>query len=130
MTQKINSLVSPIKHGQPEQVLDKLGEMLSTILDKRAEQGQLLADLWQRYLMDCNRHGVKPQRPKVAEVPDLLPFPCRLCNGLMEYEVNRYRSPLTGGFKCKECGRLVCCHCSQKKPLCQDCASPPVESPL
>jgi len=124
MTRKATAIVEPVTHGQPEQVFDKIGQNLANILDKQAESRELIEHLWQLYLMDCNRHGVKPVLPKKTQAPALKAFPCNICKGT--YDPNPLLTKRLS-FNCQECGRKVCQHAAKFKPLCYDCASPPVD---
>lgn len=40
--------------------LDETGERLASLFDLRRRQGELLEELWKRYLEDCRRYGVRP----------------------------------------------------------------------
>lgn len=111
---KTTAIVAPVMHDKPEQVFDPIGNNLVSIFEKRAEQGQMLDHLWQLYLMDCNRHGVKPIQGKVP-MPKLRAFTCNICP-IMGVGVKTY--------KCQECGREVCNHANRYKPLCMDCGKP------
>lgn len=127
MNQKPNSIVPPILHGAPAQVLDPIGTGLASIIEKQNEARLLVDGLWQRYLMDCHRHGVEPN-PKPSKengLSDLEPYPCphKGNHGIW------FGRNLNGSKRnrCKECGREVCtAHFKFENKLCPDCSKPGV----
>ena len=112
--QKPNSIVPPITQSQPEQVLDPIGLTLLAIMGKQEESRRLVDGLWQRYLMDCNRHKCAAV-PTTGYVPELRSFPCPHNHGRF----------LVQFWTCVECGRKVCHHYKKAEGRCPECAGNP-----